>query len=178
MVLFQVTSPVPMESLNLPTVGVGGGRGICPTNAYLMEAASLQEDSSDVVEEVEHVSMAPKSSTSDEVCSNVSQMCSDLPSIDSMFIQSQFQDASVYAILFQEAGQVPKDSLNLTTSGEGGGGDMCPTEADKMESSSYGDQDNHLGVVEVVERVSRAPGSPTMDTLCSNVSKMCFDSSP
>ena len=84
---------------------------------------------------------------------------------------------SVFAILFQVAGPVPVESLNLTTGGEVGGGDMCPTEADIMEASSYEDRDDRSDVVEVVERVGKAPGSPTMDELCSNVSKMGFNSS-
>ena len=164
-----------MESLKLPSGGEGGGWDACPTEVDITEAASLQDNRSEdlgvTVEAVEHVGIAPRSSTSDDLCSDVSQMCSDLPSIDSMFIQSLFQDTSVYAILFQKAGQVPKGSLNLPTGGEDGGGN-------KIKASLYGDRDDHLDVVKVVKCVGRAPGSPTMTELCSNVSKMWFDSSP
>jgi len=81
----------------------------------------------------------------------------------------------MFAILFQDAGPDPVEPLDLSTGGEGESGDMCPTEADRLEAIGYENRDDYLDV-EVVEHVGRAPGSPTMEKLCSNVSKMCGDS--
>ena len=75
------------------------------------------------------------------------------------------------------------ESLNLPTGGEGGGGDMSPTEVDIMEAASLRDNRSDVveavseAVAEAVEPMCMAPGSTTSDELCSNVSKMCFDSS-
>ena len=53
---------------------------------------------------------------------------------------------------------------------------MCPTKADRVEAASSCDyRDDRSVFVEVVEHVEREPGSPTMEELCSNVSKLCFD---
>ena len=85
----------------------------------------------------------------------------------------------MFAILFQDAGPVRMESLNLSTGGEVGGRDTCPTEVDIMEAASLQEDRSEVveAVVEAMEPVFMAPGSTRSDELCSNVSKLCFDSS-
>ena len=69
------------------------------------------------------------------------------------------------------AGPVQMESLNLPTGGEGGGRDMCPTNADLIEAAGL--HQDCSDVVEEVECFGRAAGSTTGGELCSNVGKMC-----
>ena len=82
---------------------------------------------------------------------------------------------SVFGILFQEGASVPVESLNLPTGEEGGSWNMCPTKADMVEAASLCDYRDDRSIFVEVEHVEREPGSPTMEELCSNVSKLCFD---